>query len=95
MSILTVGKYYCWSSTHWSLTNARYEFPAGGPDAAEKGLHAKLRPIDDAFLVRLCTIVALGFAGANIFGDVVCEDLISSFLQVSSAQPLVSPYLSI
>jgi len=95
MSILTVGKILLLVVYALSLTNARYEFPAGGPDAAEKGLHAKLRAIDGALLVRLCTIVALGFAGANIFGDVVCEDLISTFLQVSSAQPLVSPYRSI
>jgi len=73
-----------------SLINALYEFPAGGPGAAEKSLHAKLRAIDDAFLVRLCTVVALGFAIANIFGDVVREDLVSAFLQVSSAQPLIS-----
>ena len=49
-----------------SLTNALHESPAGGPDAAEKGLHAELGVISDAFWVRLSTMVALGFAEANI-----------------------------
>ena len=56
-----------------------YEFPAGGTDTGHEDLHAELRVINDAFWVRLCTMGALGFAEAYMFGDVVCEDLISIF----------------
>ena len=70
-----------------------YEFPAGGPDPGEKGLHAELRVINDAFWVRLCTMGALDFAKAYMFGDVVCENLISVFSvsTVSSTSSLSIP----
>ena len=64
-----------------------YEFPAGGPDAGHEELHAELRVINDAFWVRLCTMGALGFAEAYMFGDVVCEDLISIFLVSTIRSP--------
>lgn len=62
-----------------------YEFPDVGADSCEEvGTHAELRVINGAFWVRLCTMGALGFAEAYMFGDVVCEDLISIF-SVSTA----------
>ena len=66
-----------------------YEFPAGGPDnsTSHEGLHSELRVINDAFWVRLCTMGALGFAEAYMFGDVVCEDLISTFLVSTVHEP--------
>ena len=57
-----------------------YEFPERGVDAGEEELHAELRVINDAFWVRLCMMGDLGFAEAYMFGDVTCEDLISTFL---------------
>jgi cyclopropane-fatty-acyl-phospholipid synthase len=69
-----------------------YEFPAGGKDSdSEEELHAELRVINDAFWIRLCTMGDLGFAEAYMFGDVACEDLISTFL-VSILSSLLSSY---
>jgi len=64
------------------VTNTRtYEFPEHGADAGEEEeFHAELRVINDTFWVRLCTMGDLGFAEAYMFGDVVCDDLISTFL---------------
>ena len=64
------------------VTNKRtYEFPEIGTDAVQDDkLYAELQVINDAFWVRLCTMGDLGFAEAYMFGDVVCEDLISIFL---------------
>jgi cyclopropane-fatty-acyl-phospholipid synthase len=63
------------------VTNERiYEFPkrvTGSGKGNEP--HAELRVINDAFWVRLCMMGDLGFAEAYMFGDVVCEDLISTF----------------
>jgi cyclopropane-fatty-acyl-phospholipid synthase len=39
-----------------------------------------LRVINNTFWVRLCMMGDLGFAEAYMFGDVQCEDLISTFL---------------
>jgi hypothetical protein len=63
------------------VTNKRtYEFPERGTDAGEdEEFHAELRVINDAFWVRLCMMGDLGLAEAYMFGDVVCEDLISTF----------------
>ena len=58
-----------------------YEFPARGTDIdGEEELQAELKVMNDAFWVRLCTMGDLGFAEAYMFGDVACEDLISTFL---------------
>ena len=57
-----------------------YEFPERDTNSDEEDLHAELRVLDDAFWVRLCTMGDLGFAEAYMFGDVACEDLISTFL---------------
>lgn len=46
----------------------------------EEEPHAELRVINDAFWVRLCMMGDLGFAEAYMFGDVLCEDLNSTFL---------------
>ena len=64
------------------VTNGRtYDFPecSAGRDW-EEDPQAELRVINDAFWVRLCMMGDLGFAEAYMFGDVVCEDLISTFL---------------
>ena len=73
------------------VTNKRtYEFPEVGTDAVEDDKpHAELRVINDAFWVRLCTMGDLGFAEAYMFGDVVCEDLISTFLVSTLGSPLL------
>lgn len=70
---ITVGRLRIVTDKH------TYEFPAHGTDIGHEGLHAELRVINDVFWVRLCTMGALGFAEAYMFGDVVCEDLISIF----------------
>ncbi|KAH9977579.1 cyclopropane-fatty-acyl-phospholipid synthase [Russula compacta] len=57
-----------------------YEFPGRDTNSDEEDLHAELRVLNDAFWVRLCTMGDLGFAEAYMFGDVACEDLISTFL---------------
>ena len=58
-----------------------YDFPERAADAGEEeGLRAELRVINDAFWVRLCMMGDLGFAEAYMFGDVTCEDLITTFL---------------
>lgn len=58
-----------------------YEFPERSADGdREEELHAELRVINDAFWVRLCMMGDLGFAEAYMFGDVLCEDLNSTFL---------------
>ncbi|KAI0250939.1 S-adenosyl-L-methionine-dependent methyltransferase [Lactifluus subvellereus] len=63
------------------ITSERvYEFPARGTEAGEDvEPRAELRVLNDAFWVRLCTMGDLGFAEAYMFGDVACEDLISTF----------------
>jgi len=73
------------------VTNKRtYEFPELGTDAVQDDkLRAELRVINDAFWVRLCTMGELGFAEAYMFGDVVCEDLISMFLVSTLGSPLL------
>ena len=58
----------------------------------EEEPHAELRVINDAFWVRLCMMGDLGFAEAYMFGDVQCEDLISTFLV--SIQSLLSHFAS-
>ena len=63
-----------------------YEFPVDGNGEEEP--HAELRVINDAFWLRLCMMGDLGFAEAYMFGDVYCEDLISTFLV--SIQSLLS-----
>jgi cyclopropane-fatty-acyl-phospholipid synthase len=71
-----------------------YEFPAGGTDSdSEEEPQAELKVINDAFWIRLCTMGGLGFAEAYMFGDVACEDLISTFL-VSILSSLLSSYLT-
>jgi hypothetical protein len=64
------------------VTNKRtYEFPENVTHAFMEGeLHAELRVINDDFWVRLCLMGDLGFAEAYMFGDIICEDLISMFL---------------
>jgi cyclopropane-fatty-acyl-phospholipid synthase len=64
------------------VTNERiYEFPERVTGSGKDDeLHAELRVINDAFWVRLCMMGDLGFAEAYMFGDVICEDLISIFL---------------
>jgi hypothetical protein len=58
-----------------------YEFPERGADAGKgEELHAELRVVNNAFWVRLCLMGDLGFAEAYMFGDVTCDDLISTFL---------------
>jgi cyclopropane-fatty-acyl-phospholipid synthase len=73
------------------ITNKRtYEFPELGTGAVQDDkLRAELRVINDAFWVRLCAMGDLGFAEAYMFGDVVCEDLISVFLVSSLGSPLL------
>ncbi|KAH9992023.1 S-adenosyl-L-methionine-dependent methyltransferase [Russula vinacea] len=56
-----------------------FEFPARDTGIEEE-LCGELRVINDAFWVRLCTMGDLGFAEAYMFGDVACEDLVSTFL---------------
>jgi len=71
-----------------------YEFPDFGTDASgDVGPQAELRVVNDAFWVRLCTMGALGFAEAYMYGDVVCEDLISTFAvsTVGSTSYLFTP----
>jgi cyclopropane-fatty-acyl-phospholipid synthase len=65
-----------------------YGFPERDTDNEEE-LHGELRVINDAFWVRLCTMGDLGFAEAYMFGDVACEDLISTFLVSILAYTLV------
>jgi hypothetical protein len=61
------------------ITSKRvYEFPAQAGEDVEP--RAELRVLNDAFWVRLCTMGDLGFAEAYMFGDVACDDLISTFL---------------
>lgn len=61
-----------------------YNFPS--PDADDKGanpipgLKAELRVVNDIFWIRLCTMSDLGFAEAYMYGDVECDDLVSTFL---------------
>ncbi|KAF8488661.1 cyclopropane-fatty-acyl-phospholipid synthase [Russula emetica] len=58
-----------------------YEFPERSADGdREEEPHAELKVINDAFWVRLCMMGDLGFAEAYMFGDVLCEDLNSTFL---------------
>ena len=73
------------------VTDARvYEFPERGVDVGEGELHAELRVVNDAFWVRLCMMGDLGFAEAYMFGDVTCEDLVSTFLVRSLGFSLLS-----
>jgi cyclopropane-fatty-acyl-phospholipid synthase len=71
------------------ITDKRtYEFPAVGTDSGERvAPHTELRVVNDAFWVRLCTMYDLGFAEAYMFGDFVCEDLISVFLVSTHGPP--------
>ncbi|KAF8489295.1 hypothetical protein F5888DRAFT_1808958 [Russula emetica] len=62
-----------------------YEFPERSADGdREEEPHAELKVINDAFWVRLCMMGDLGFAEAYMFGDVLCEDLNSTFLRLTS-----------
>jgi cyclopropane-fatty-acyl-phospholipid synthase len=61
------------------ITSKRvYEFAAEAGQDVEP--QAELTVLNDAFWVRLCTMGDLGFAEAYMFGEVTCEDLISTFL---------------
>ena len=71
-----------------------YEFPAHGTDTGHEEPHAELRVINDAFWVRLCAMGALGFAEAYMFGDVICEDLISIFVVSTVRSPSLPEYLN-
>ena len=71
-----------------------YDFPAHGTDTGYEEPHAELRVINDAFWVRLCTMGALGFAEAYMFGDIICEDLISIFLVSTVRSPSLPEYLN-
>ena len=64
------------------ITNKRvYDFSARDVEPGEDVVpHAELTVLNDVFWVRLCTMGDLGFAEAYMFGDVACEDLISTFL---------------
>ncbi|TDL16233.1 cyclopropane-fatty-acyl-phospholipid synthase [Rickenella mellea] len=63
-----------------------YTFPS--PDAQSSSansdsgsdLKAELRVVNDVFWIRLCTMSDLGFAEAYMYGDVECDDLVSTFL---------------
>ncbi|KAI0044109.1 cyclopropane-fatty-acyl-phospholipid synthase [Auriscalpium vulgare] len=57
-----------------------YEFPETSAHDASTDLSVELRVVSDAFWVRLCTMSDLGFAEAYMYGDVECDDLISTFL---------------
>ena len=58
-------------------------FPSPDKVAAEDAtspLKAELRVVDDAFWIRLCTMGDLGFAEAYMYGEVECDDLVTTFL---------------
>lgn len=59
-----------------------YNFPAADSDAENPtpDLKAELRVVNDVFWIRLCTMSDLGFAEAYMYGDVECDDLVSTFL---------------
>jgi hypothetical protein len=58
-----------------------YTFPAPNEDSTNTrpDLKAELRVVNDAFWIRLCTMGDLGFAEAYMYGDVVCDDLVTLF----------------
>ncbi|KAI0061439.1 cyclopropane-fatty-acyl-phospholipid synthase [Artomyces pyxidatus] len=56
-----------------------FEFPPS-VDVDDTDLKVELRVVSDAFWVRLCTMGDLGFAEAYMYGDVECDDLISTFM---------------
>ncbi|KAI0062952.1 cyclopropane-fatty-acyl-phospholipid synthase [Artomyces pyxidatus] len=56
-----------------------FEFPPSVDDDVSD-LRGEIRVISDAFWVRLCTMGDLGFAEAYMYGDVECDDLISTFM---------------
>lgn len=64
--------------TYWHI----YNFPSADSDAENpiQDLKAELRVVNDVFWVRLCTMSDLGFAEAYMYGDVECDDLVSTFM---------------
>jgi cyclopropane-fatty-acyl-phospholipid synthase len=65
-----------------------YNFPSPDSAATKENLNpnpmsdlkAELRVVNDVFWIRLCTMGDLGFAEAYMYGDVECDDLVSTFL---------------
>ncbi|KAI5123172.1 hypothetical protein M0805_000872 [Coniferiporia weirii] len=55
-----------------------YTFP-DKPYDEHSDLKAELRVLRDAFWIRLCTMGDLGFAEAYMYGEVECDDLLSTF----------------
>ncbi|KAH8113549.1 cyclopropane-fatty-acyl-phospholipid synthase [Phellopilus nigrolimitatus] len=56
-----------------------YSFPVAPNDSTE-GLEAEIRVLSDVFWIRLATMNDLGFAEAYMFGEVDCDDLVSTFM---------------
>ncbi|KAF8625729.1 hypothetical protein AX15_005220 [Amanita polypyramis BW_CC] len=57
-----------------------YTFPVSGKHNGKRpDLKAELRVVSDAFWVRLATMGDLGFGEAYMFGEVMCDDLVSVF----------------
>ena len=73
--------------THGNLRvltyNHIYVFPSPDKvsnDDVPSPLRAELRVVDDVFWIRLCTMGDLGFAEAYMYGEVECDDLVTTFL---------------
>ena len=58
--------------------NTTYDFP-DTCKTDDHDLKAELKVVSDTFWIRLATMGDLGFAEAYMYGDVDCEDLISTF----------------
>lgn len=56
-----------------------YSFPAV-VDKTKPHLCSELRVLNDVFWIRLCTMGDLGFSESYMFGEIECDDLISTFL---------------
>ncbi|THH07274.1 hypothetical protein EW145_g3489, partial [Phellinidium pouzarii] len=59
--------------------SATYCFPSESRNPTP-GLKTELRVLSDVFWIRLCTMGDLGFSEAYMFGEVECDDLVSTFL---------------
>lgn len=73
-----------------STPTKTYTFPptlAHDKKHAHCDLQSELRVLSDVFWIRLCTMGDLGFAEAFMYGEVECDDLISTFL-VNASQSL-------
>ena len=59
---------------------SRLVFPQTRVAGNRSQLRSEIRVLDDTFWIRVCTMGDLGFAEAYMYGEIECDDLISTFL---------------